>query len=65
MNPSVASFGTRFRVGIFTIIALVVVVILTVYVNDRPFWWRPCELVHILHWLGCLRFMQRSVEAEV
>ena len=47
MNPSQASDATRFRVGIFTILGLVMVGAITVFVNDKPFWWRPCQLVHI------------------
>jgi phospholipid/cholesterol/gamma-HCH transport system substrate-binding protein len=47
MNPSQASDATKFRVGIFTILGLVMVGAITVFVNDKPFWWRPCQLVHI------------------
>jgi len=35
------------KVGIFTLLGLLVIGGLTVFVNDRPFWWRPCELVFI------------------
>ncbi len=28
-------------------LGLVMVGAVTVYVNDKPFWWRPCQLVHI------------------
>jgi phospholipid/cholesterol/gamma-HCH transport system substrate-binding protein len=47
MNPSVASTSTRIRVGLFTILGLLLIGALTVFVNDKPFWWRPCELVSI------------------
>lgn len=47
MNTAQSSFGTRFKVGIFTILGLALVGAMTIFVNDRPFWWRPCQLVHI------------------
>jgi phospholipid/cholesterol/gamma-HCH transport system substrate-binding protein len=42
-----ANLTTKFKVGLFTILALLLVGAVTVFVNDRPFWWRPCNLVHI------------------
>ncbi|MBC7692668.1 MAG: MCE family protein [Methylotenera sp.] len=47
MNPSHASSSTRIRVGLFIILGLTLIGALTVFVNDKPFWWRPCELVSI------------------
>lgn len=47
MNTTQASRMTRFKVGIFTLIGLVLVAVVTVVVNDQPFWWRPCQLVKI------------------
>jgi phospholipid/cholesterol/gamma-HCH transport system substrate-binding protein len=47
MHTTHASPATRFKVGIFTILGLALIGAITVFVNDRPFWWRPCELVHI------------------
>lgn len=47
MNPSQASSSTRFKVGVFTILALALIGALTVFVNDKPFWWRSCQLVYI------------------
>lgn len=47
MNPTQATAATRFKVGIFTVLGLVLIGAVTVFVNDRPFWWRPCQLVHI------------------
>lgn len=37
----------QLKVGIFTLLGLLLIGILTVFVNDRPFWWRSCKLVHI------------------
>jgi phospholipid/cholesterol/gamma-HCH transport system substrate-binding protein len=39
--------ATRFKVGLFTILGLLLIGALTVYVNHKPQWWRPCQLVHI------------------
>ena len=48
MNTSTdATTSTRFKVGIFTILSLLLIAALTVFVNDKPFWWRSCQLVHI------------------
>jgi len=47
MNTTEASLATRFKVGIFTLLALVLIGAVTIYVNDKPFWWRSCQLVHI------------------
>jgi phospholipid/cholesterol/gamma-HCH transport system substrate-binding protein len=47
MNPTKATKTTQFKVGAFTILGLFLVGALSVYVNDRPFWWRPCQLVKI------------------
>lgn len=35
------------RVGLFTAIGLLLLGALTVFINDRPFWWRGCDLVNI------------------
>ncbi len=40
-------WSLRFRVGVFTVLTLLLIGGLSVYVNDRPFWWRQCQLVHI------------------
>lgn len=47
MNTSEASFMTKLKVGTFTLIAFVGIGALTIYVNHRPFWYRPCQLIHI------------------
>ncbi len=39
--------STRLRVGLFTLAGLLLIGAITVYVNDRPFWWRSCELIHV------------------
>ncbi len=40
-------WSIRFKVGIFTILGILLIGAISVYVNDRPFWWRPCQLIHI------------------
>lgn len=47
MNPTHATKSTQFKVGLFTLLGLLLIGGISVYVNDRPFWWRPCELVKI------------------
>lgn len=48
MNSSTdASIATRFKVGIFTVLGLLLIGAITVFVNDQPYWWRGCQLVHI------------------
>jgi phospholipid/cholesterol/gamma-HCH transport system substrate-binding protein len=47
MNPNSASRSTQFKVGIFTLLGLLLIGGISVYVNHRPFWWRPCQLVKI------------------
>ena len=47
MNPNVASTSIKFRVGLFTILGLCLIGAVTVFVNDKPFWWRSCNLVNI------------------
>jgi len=47
MDPRQASRSVQFKVGLFTVAALLLVGAVTVFVNDKPFWWRPCQLVYI------------------
>src|SRR3954462_13235031 len=47
MNPNQASTSTRIKVGLFTLIGLLLIGATTVYVNEKPFFWRPCQLVRI------------------
>lgn len=44
-NQSVVKI--RFKVGLFTLIGLITIAMTTVIVNDRPYWWRSCQLVNI------------------
>jgi phospholipid/cholesterol/gamma-HCH transport system substrate-binding protein len=46
-NSLDASMNTKLKVGIFTVAGLVLIGLMTVLVNQKPFWWRPCQLVHI------------------
>jgi phospholipid/cholesterol/gamma-HCH transport system substrate-binding protein len=47
MNPTVASKATTVRVGLFTLFGLALIGAFTVFVNDKPYWWRKCEPVFI------------------
>lgn len=47
MNTTQTSTATKFRVGLFTVLVLLLIGAVTVFVNDKPFWWRSCQLVHI------------------
>lgn len=47
MSNESASISTRFRVGLFTLITLAIIGVFTIFVNDKPFWWRECNQVHI------------------
>lgn len=35
------------KVGVFTLASLILIGVTTVLVNDKPYWYRPCQLVHI------------------
>jgi phospholipid/cholesterol/gamma-HCH transport system substrate-binding protein len=47
MDPRQAPRSVRFKVGIFSLLSLVLLGFVTVMVNDRPDWWRGCQLVYI------------------
>jgi phospholipid/cholesterol/gamma-HCH transport system substrate-binding protein len=48
MNQSTETTqSTKLKVGIFTILGLLLIGAMTVLVNDHPYWWRSCQLVHI------------------
>lgn len=47
MNPTEASKATTLRVGLFTLLGLGLIGAFTVFVNNRPFWWRNCQPVFI------------------
>jgi phospholipid/cholesterol/gamma-HCH transport system substrate-binding protein len=42
-----SSSSTKFKVGMFSVLGLFAIFAMTVLVNNRPFWWRPCQLVKI------------------
>lgn len=42
-----ATSKTKFKVGVFTLLGLFLMGYLSVYINNHPYWWRPCELVRI------------------
>src|ERR1700761_4653401 len=47
MNATHVNNSVRFKVGLFTFLGLLLIAVITTLVNDRPFWWRPCQLVKI------------------
>jgi phospholipid/cholesterol/gamma-HCH transport system substrate-binding protein len=47
MNTAENSSSTVFKVGLFTLLAIALIGSFSVFVNDRPFWWRACQLVFI------------------
>ena len=47
MNPSEANKATTVRVGLFTLFGLALIGAFTVFVNEKPYWWRKCEPVYI------------------
>lgn len=47
MESNLAPRKVLTRVGIFTALGLLLIAAVTVYVNDRPYWWRACDLVTI------------------
>lgn len=47
MNNNHASYSTRLKVGIFALLGILLIGAITILVNNRPFWWRPCQLVQI------------------
>jgi phospholipid/cholesterol/gamma-HCH transport system substrate-binding protein len=47
MNPTEASKATTVRVGLFTLLGLALIGAFTVFVNDKPYWWRKCDPVFI------------------
>jgi phospholipid/cholesterol/gamma-HCH transport system substrate-binding protein len=46
-NANEASRVTKFKTGIFTAAGILFLGGLTVYINNKPFWWRPCEPVQV------------------
>lgn len=37
----------RVRIGLATILVMVFVGAITIVVNSKPYWWLPCQLVHV------------------
>ncbi|MBN23256.1 MAG: hypothetical protein CL678_18365 [Bdellovibrionaceae bacterium] len=37
----------RLKVGIFAIVSFVLIGVVSVFVNDQPYWWRACHLVYV------------------
>src|SRR3954464_12080302 len=47
MNTTQATISTKFRVGIFSLMGLMLIGAMTVFVNNKPYWWRSCQPVYI------------------
>jgi phospholipid/cholesterol/gamma-HCH transport system substrate-binding protein len=47
MNANDVTKVIRFKVGSFTILGLLLIGVMTVFVNDRPYWWRGCNPIFI------------------
>jgi phospholipid/cholesterol/gamma-HCH transport system substrate-binding protein len=47
MNSLDASFATKIKVGIFSVGCLGLIGAVTIIVNNKPYWWRPCQPVKI------------------
>ena len=46
-NPDQHLGSTRIKVGIFVVLGLLLIGGVTVWVNHKPYWWRPCQSVSI------------------
>ena len=46
-NSNEACTKTKLRVGFFTLATLLLLGALSIYVNNRPFWWRACDSVMV------------------
>jgi phospholipid/cholesterol/gamma-HCH transport system substrate-binding protein len=46
-NANEASKSTKLKIGIFTMVGLGFLGSLTVYINNRPYWWRTCEPIQV------------------
>ncbi len=47
MDTSHSSATTKFKVGLFALTGLILVTGLTIFVSNRPYWWKTCQLVTI------------------
>ena len=41
------SAATRFKVGVFTVLGIVAAIFVSIFITNRPSWWRPCQYVKI------------------
>jgi phospholipid/cholesterol/gamma-HCH transport system substrate-binding protein len=46
-NANEASKSLKLKVGIFTLVGLGFLGSITVYINNRPYWWRMCEPISV------------------
>lgn len=46
-NANEASRAVKLKTGAFTVVGMLFIGALTVYINNRPFWWRTCELIQV------------------
>jgi len=47
MKSTQSTLSTRMKVGLFGVFGILAIIGTTIWVNDRPFWYRKCQLVHI------------------
>ncbi|MEK6579357.1 MAG: MlaD family protein, partial [Bdellovibrionota bacterium] len=47
MDTTESSKITKFKVGVFSLSGFILIVLISFWVNDRPFWWRGCQFVKI------------------
>jgi phospholipid/cholesterol/gamma-HCH transport system substrate-binding protein len=47
INPNEASNKIKWRVGLFTLGGILFMGILSIYINNRPYWWKPCDLIQV------------------
>lgn len=46
-NANEASRDIKWKTGAFTVVGLLFIGVLTVYINNRPFWWRSCKPIQV------------------
>lgn len=46
-NANEASREIKLKTGAFTVVGILFIGALTVYINNRPFWWRTCEPIQV------------------
>ncbi len=47
VNPNDASKKIKWRVGMFTLGGILFMGVLSIYINNRPYWWKPCDLIQV------------------